>query len=104
MGRVKFIISYEIDSSKKEEYLTVIRELKILLNFDSLEDYSVYEVRGKPNHFEEIYTYKSEEAFENSDDEENERINILINKLSTLTNGNSTKYSTLFEVNSSKTN
>lgn len=104
MGRVKLIISYKIDSSKKEEYLTVIRELKILLNFDSLEDYSVYEVRGKPNHFEEIYTYKSEEAFENSDDEENERINILINKLSTLTNGNSTKYSTLFEVNSSKTN
>lgn len=104
MGRVKLIISYEIDSSKKEEYLTVIRELKILLNFDSLEDYSVYEVRGKPNHFEEIYTYKSEESFENSDDEENERINILINKLSTLTNGNSTKYSTLFEVNSSKTN
>ncbi|MCH8325866.1 MAG: hypothetical protein IIB83_04800 [Bacteroidetes bacterium] len=104
MGRVKLIISYKIDSSKKEEYLTVIRELKILLNFDSLEDYSVYEVRGKQNHFEEIYTYKSEEAFENSDDDENERINILINKLSTLTNGNSTKYSTLFEVNSSKTN
>ncbi|MCH8942079.1 MAG: hypothetical protein IIA48_06545 [Bacteroidetes bacterium] len=104
MGRVKLMISYEIDPSKREEYLAVIRELKILLNFDSLEDYSVYEVRGKSNHFEEIYTYKSEEAFENSDDEENERISILINKLSTLTNGNSTKYSTLFEVNSSKTN
>ncbi|PJA98118.1 MAG: hypothetical protein CO128_08985 [Ignavibacteriales bacterium CG_4_9_14_3_um_filter_30_11] len=102
MSRVKLMISYEIEPSKREEYLTLIRELKILLNFDSLEDYSVYEVKGKPNHFEEIYTYKSVEAFENSDDEENERINILINKLSTLTNGHSTKYSTLFEVNSNK--
>ena len=102
MGRVKLMIRYEIDSSKREEYLTIIRELKILLNFDSLEDYSVYEVRGKPNHFEEIYTYKSTEAFENSDDEENERINILINKLSTLTNGNTTKYTTLYEINSDK--
>ncbi len=102
MNRVKLMISYEIDPSKREEYLSVIRELKILLNFDSLEDYSVYELRGKPNHFEEIYTYKSPEAFENSDDEENERINILINKLSTLTNGNTTKYTTLYEVNSNK--
>jgi len=100
MGRVKMMIRYEIDPSKRKEYLAVIRELKILLTFDSLEDYSVYEVKGKPNHFEEIYTYKSPEAFENSDDEENERINILINKLSTLTNGHSTKYQTLYEVNS----
>ncbi|HED06579.1 MAG TPA: hypothetical protein ENI57_00490 [Ignavibacteria bacterium] len=102
MGRVKLMIRYEIDSSKREEYLTIIRELKILLTFDSLEDYSVYEVRGKANHFEEIYTYKSPEAFENSDDEENERINILINKLSTLTNGNTTKYTTLYEINTDK--
>jgi len=52
--------------------------------------------KEKPNHFEEIYAYKSVEAFENSDDEESKRINILINKLSTLTNSHSKKYSTLF--------
>ena len=99
MAKVLLSIRYEVDASKREEYLGVIRELKNILKSDGLDSYTVYEVKGKANHFEEIYTYNSVEAFEQADDSENERINILINKISEMTIENSTKYTTLFEIN-----
>ncbi len=98
MGKVLFSIQYEVKQGKKDEYLGVVRELKNLLKADGLESYSVYDIKGKPNHYHELYTFSSEEAFEAFDDDPNERVNILINKLSELTVDNSTKYTTLYEV------
>jgi L-rhamnose mutarotase len=98
MAKVIFSIQYEINSNKKEEYLGVVKELKNLLKADGLENYSVYEVKGKSNNYQEIYTFSSAEAFDQFDDNQNERLNILINKLNDLTTGNSTKYSTLYEI------
>ena len=98
MAKVIFNIQYELKPDKKEEYISVIKELKSLLKAEGLESYSVYEVKGKGNHFQEIYTFTSDEAYEAFDDNENERINILINKLSDLTVENSTKYTTMYEL------
>jgi quinol monooxygenase YgiN len=98
MAKVLLSIRYEIESSKRDEYLGVIRELKSVLKTDGLESYSVFEVKGKPNNFEEIYTYSSEQAYEEADDSNNERINILINKITEMSVDNSTKYSTLYEL------
>ena len=98
MAKVIFSIQYEINSNKKEEYFGVVKELKNLLKAEGLENYSVYEVKGKPNHFQEIYTFSSSEAFDQFDDNENERLNILITKLNDLTTENSIKYTTLHEV------
>jgi len=98
MSKVIFVIQYEIDVNKRDEYLTLARELKTLLSADGLENYSVYEVKGKQNHFEELYTFGSMEAYENFDDNQNERIGILLNKLSDMVKNNSTKYTTLTEV------
>ncbi len=98
MAKVIFTIQYELKPDKKEEYISVVRELKNLLKADGLESYSVYEVKGKSNHFQEIYTFASEESYEAFDDNQNERINILINKLSDMTVENSTKYTTLYEI------
>jgi len=98
MAKVILSIQYEISSNKKEEYFGVVKELKNLLKADGLDNYTVYEVKGKPNHYQEIYTFSSNEAFELFDDNQNERLNILINKLSDLTTENSTKYTTLYEV------
>jgi len=98
MAKVIFSIQYEINSNKKEEYFGVVKELKNLLKAEGLENYSVYEVKGKPNQFQEIYTFSSSEAFDQFDDNENERLNILITKLNDLTIENSTKYTTLHEV------
>ena len=98
MAKVIFTIQYELKQSKKDEFLTVVKELKSLLKADGLESYSVYEVKGKPSHFQEVYTFGSTEAYEAFDDDQNERINILINKLSDMTVENSTKYTTLYEL------
>ena len=98
MSKVIFIIQYEIEGARRDEYLTLARELKTLLKADGLENYAVYEVKGKQNHFEELYTFNSLEAYENFDDNQNERISILLNKLSDMQKSNSTKFTTLTEV------
>ncbi len=98
MSKVIFAIQYEVEGNRREEYLTLARELKMLLKADGLENYGIFEVKGKQNHFEEIYTFNSNEAYENFDDNQNERTGILLNKLSVMVKENSTKYTTLTEV------
>ena len=98
MSKVLFTINYEIDSEKREEYLRTIRELKNLIKAEGLESYSVYEVKGKANRFQEQYIFSSNEAFEAFDDDTDERINILITKISGMTIDHSTKYTTLVEL------
>jgi L-rhamnose mutarotase len=98
MQKVIFTIEYEIPADKKEEYISVIKELKTLLNMEGLENYSVYETKGKNHHYREQYTFNSVEAYEAFDDDQSERINILINKLNDMTVEGSTKYTTLYEL------
>lgn len=98
MSKVLFTINYEIDSDKKEEYLRTIRELKNLIKSEGLESYSVYEVKGKPNRFQEQYIFSSNEAFEAFDDDTDERINILITKIIAMTLDHTTKYTTFVEL------
>ncbi|HSD64786.1 MAG TPA: hypothetical protein VLB50_13370 [Ignavibacteriaceae bacterium] len=98
MPKVIFNIQYEIPPEKKEEYLSVIKELKNLLTAEGLESYSVYETKGKSQHYQEQYIFNSVEAYEAFDDDQNERINILINKLNDMTIEGSTKYTTLYEL------
>jgi hypothetical protein len=98
MSKVLFSIQYEILPEKRDEYLKVIRELKNLLSADGLESYTVYEVKGKPNNFQEQYTFLSMEAYEAFDDDTNERINILIDKINEMSIDKSTKYTTLVQL------
>ena len=98
MSKVLFSIQYEINSEKREEFLKVIRELKNLLKADGLESYSVYEVKGKSNNFQELYTFASLESYEAFDDQNDERINILIDKIAEMAIDKSTKYTTLIQL------
>lgn len=98
MSKVIFTIQYELKPDKKDEYLSVVKELKNLLKAEGLENYAVYDLKGKANHYEEIYSFASSEAYEAFDDNQDERVNILISKLNDLTVDNSTKYSTLYEL------
>jgi hypothetical protein len=99
MPRVKFLVQYEILQDNRKEYVNAIAELQNLLKAEGLESYSVFEIKGKPNHFQEQYIFSSEESFENFDDNNDERISILINKISEMTVEHSTKYTTLIELN-----
>jgi quinol monooxygenase YgiN len=99
MSRVIFSIRYNIFPERRQEYLDVVRELKNLVKADGLESYSVYEQKNKSNSFEEVYIFNSTEAFENFDDNQDERIDILMTKLSDMIKEQSTQYTTLVEVN-----
>lgn len=98
MSRVIFTISYDIMPEKRAAYLDVARELKSIIKSEGLESYSVFEQKSKENSFKEIYVYESEEAWENADETQDERVDILMTKLSDLVKEKSTQYSTLFEV------
>jgi len=98
MSKVIFTIQYELKEDKIGEFLNVVNELKNLLNAEGLEDYSVFKVKGKQNQYQEQYTFNSEEAFDAFDDNNDERINILIDKLNSLTMEHSTRYLTLNKI------
>ena len=99
MSKVIFSIRYHIIPDRRNEYLDVVRELKNLVKAEGLESYSVYEQKNKTNNFEEVYIFNSPEAFENFDDNQDERIDILMTKLSDMIKEQSTQYTTLVEVN-----
>ena len=98
MSRVIFSIKYEIIPEKREEYLSVIRELKSIVKAEGLESYSVFEQKNKTNCFSEVYLFSNKDAYENFEDDQDERVDILMTKLSDLIKEQSTNYSTLFEV------
>jgi len=100
MNKVIFSIRYNVFPERRQEYLDVVRELKNIVKADGLESYSVYEQKNKPNNFEEVYIFQSHEAFENFDDNQDERIDLLMTKLSDMIKEQSTQYTTLYEVNS----
>lgn len=99
MGKVIFSIRYNIFPERRQEYLDVVRELKNIVKAEGLESYSVFEQKNKSNNFEEIYVFQSPEAFESFDDNQDERIDILMTKLSDMIKEQSTQYTTLVEVN-----
>ncbi|MCL4549227.1 MAG: hypothetical protein M1495_11735 [Bacteroidetes bacterium] len=99
MSKVIFSIRYNIIPERRAEYLDVVRELKNIVKADGLENYSVYEQKNKANNFEEIYIFKNKESYENFEDSTDERIDILMTKLSDMIKEQTTQYTTLFEVN-----
>ncbi len=98
MAKVLFTISYELHPEKREEYFKAIKELKLLVKSEGIESYNVYEVKGKPNHFQEIYVFTNEEFYDNYDDNTDERVNLLISKITDMTVNHSAKYTTLVEL------
>lgn len=98
MGKVIFAIKYEVLEEKMDDYLDVIRELKNVVKAEGLEEYRVFGVKGKKNQFEEIYIFENKEAFDNFDDDPDERVDILMNKLSDIIKTNTTEYLTLNEI------
>lgn len=97
MAKVIFSISYTIIPEKRDDYLLVIKELKNLVKAEGMESYSVFESKKK-NTFSEVYVFESNQAYEDFDDNQDERVDILMTKLSDMIQEQTTNYSTLFEV------
>jgi len=93
-----FSVRYSIVPEKRAEYLTIVKELKSIVKTEGLESYAVFEQKNKPNTFEEVYLYNNMESYENSDENVDERVDILMTKLSDLVIEKTTQYTTLVEV------
>ena len=98
MSKVLFSIKYEVLDDKIEEYHDVIREVKIVVKAEGLEEYKVFSLKGKKNQYEEIYTFENMEAYDSFDDDSNERVDLLMHKLSDIIKPHTTQYSTLNEI------
>jgi len=79
MAKVLLEISYEVQPSRREEYLTLINELRSLYDDSKIARLEVFEVQGSTNSFMEIYTYDSEESFQNADDSSFDEMVVKIN-------------------------
>ena len=80
MAKVLLEISYEVQPSRREEYLTLINELRLLYDDSKIAKLEVFEVQGSTNNFMEIYTYDSEESFHNADDSSFDETVVKINE------------------------
>ena len=55
-------------------------------------------MKSKKNYYEEIYLFENQEAYDNFDDDADERVDLLMNKLSDIIKPHTTEYLTLNEV------
>jgi hypothetical protein len=59
--------------------------------------YSVYQIEHKHNHFQEVYIYPSEDAYEAAEDAENPQADSLVQQIYALAKDHKVTYSTIIE-------
>jgi antibiotic biosynthesis monooxygenase (ABM) superfamily enzyme len=97
MARVIFTISYDILPDKREEYLSLTKEMKEYLTNMKGREYSVYETKGKKNSFSEIFLFSSLDEYNDLEDHD-EKMSDLVARLEPLLQNNKMKYTTLVEL------
>lgn len=98
MPRVTLQISYEIKSERREEYISLTKELKAHFAVERKKSYRIYEVKGKKNSFVEEFTCNSMEEYEALEDDMNESSEMLVNRLEGLLREGKARYTTLVEI------
>jgi hypothetical protein len=96
MAKVLLQISYDIDPAKREEYLTLVKEMKAHFRQVRKKNYAVYE--KKNNSFVEQFTCSSMEEYDALEDDIDERSEELVNKLEGILKEGKAKYTTLIEI------
>jgi len=69
MAKVLFRVSYSIADGKRTDYLAAIANVRSFYNGTETQ-FALFETKGKHNHFQEVYTYATAEAYDASDDPE----------------------------------
>ncbi|HBB24749.1 MAG TPA: hypothetical protein DCZ59_00630 [Bacteroidetes bacterium] len=67
MSKVLFSVSYSIPDGKRSEYLAAVASVRDFYASSDVQ-FSLYETKGKHNHFQEVYVYPNADAYEASDD------------------------------------
>ncbi|MBP6509387.1 MAG: hypothetical protein KA339_02430, partial [Candidatus Kapabacteria bacterium] len=61
--------SYSIADGKRADYLAAIANVRSFYAGTEIQ-FALFETKGKHNHFQEVYTYPTAEAYDASDDPE----------------------------------
>jgi len=92
-----FTISYGIKAEVREQYLEHAKQMKQHFTTTGKKDYAVFEVKGKKNHFTEVFITNSVEEFDALEDNQDEVTQSLVGKLDLFIDSRGMKYSTLIE-------
>ncbi len=87
MSKIIFEINYNINPAKRNEYLELAEKLKDVIKNNLGKDYDIYENKKGSNNFSEIYVCKDEEEYENIEDNNDESVMDLTDKLYSITDG-----------------
>ena len=100
MSRIIFEINYDVSPDKRDEYLSVIKELQEHITGNSHKNYLVVEDKNRKNNFTEIYICENESEYESLEDDIDDKTFELTNKLfNDYVIDKKAKYSTFFEIN-----
>jgi hypothetical protein len=92
-----FSISYAIKPDQRERYIGLIREMKQQMAGAGTAEYAVFETKGRKNHFTEVFTTASVDAFDALEDNQDERTQELVSRIEECVDDGGMKYSTLLE-------
>jgi hypothetical protein len=98
MSRIILTMSYEIDPQSREHYLELARRIKDHYLVDLKTNYSVFEQKGKANHFMEMFVCSSQEEFDALEENQTEKTEELLAELQEYIKDGKMKYTTLVEV------
>lgn len=80
MPKIILELNYSIYPEKRDEYLQIAKKMTELVQSSS-KNYSIYENKKGSNNFSEIYLCENEVEFEAIDDNENDEVTALTDKL-----------------------
>ena len=84
-------------SELRDGYLEFVREMKNHFTTVGQKNYSVYEVKGKKNHFTEVFITETIEEFDALEDNQDEQTQELVSRLEGFIDNGGMKYTTLIE-------
>ena len=93
-----FTISYSIKPENRDQYLALIKVMKDHLITVGKHNYSVFEAKGRKNHFTEVFITNSIEEFDNLEDNLDEKAQDLVSNLEGLVDNGGMKYNTIVEI------
>lgn len=95
MPKVMFTISYSIIPEKREEYLTLMKEMREHFVEQKGKKYDVYEQKGKKNSFIEVFLCDTMEEYDSLEDDQDEKTEVFVQRLEEFLQNGKMKYTTL---------
>lgn len=98
MAKIILQISYDVQPDKRDSYLALAKSMKTYFAEEKKKNYSIYEMKGRPNTFIEEFVCASPEEYDILEDDTTERAEELVNQLTSMLKEGKTRYATMVEI------